>query len=235
MAEENLTTEQAETVEIAENQEQNQAPASRNNNDQGKKKPFKKKRSRRGGAETQEKEFLEEVLQIDRVTRVVKGGRRLRFRATVIIGDRKGRVGVGIGKSAEVVGGIQKAVKNAKKSLMEVAMENGTIPHAVKIKYKSSRLLLMPGREGSGIIAGGATRKICDLAGIENIVAKSLGTNNRLVNAQATIKALQKLQVEPKKKVEKENNQEKAQKNDKQGEKKAVQKAPHAKKEKTAE
>lgn len=150
------------------------------------------------------KEFIEEVIQIDRVTRVVKGGRRLRFRATVVIGDKKGNVGVGLGKASDVVGGIQKAISQAKKSLIKVPIVNGTIPHQIKAKFKASRLLLMPGREGSGIIAGGAVRKVCELAGIENIVTKSLGTNNKVVNAQATIVALQKL-YKPKQAKKQEN------------------------------
>ncbi len=217
MVEEKITEETTEAKEVVaeENQPQEQKKeeakkgpqqsdqkANKKGSFEKKKRPPRRKRGRRGAPE-KEKEFMEEVLQIDRVTRVVKGGRRLRFRATVIIGDRKGRVGVGIGKSAEVVGGIQKAIQKAKKQLIRINIENGTIPHQVKIKHKSSRLLLMPGREGSGIIAGGATRKICDLAGIENIVAKTIGTSNRLVNAQATIKALEALQVKPSpKKVE---------------------------------
>lgn len=107
------------------------------------------------------KEFEEEVIKIDRVTRVVKGGRRLRFRATVVIGNKKGKVGVGIGKSTEVTGAIQKAIAKAKKSLITVPMVGQTIPHRVKVKYKSAHLLLMPACPGTGIIAGGATAKDC--------------------------------------------------------------------------
>ena len=147
------------------------------------------RRGRRG--EGEEKEFQEEVLEVARVTRVVKGGRRLRFRATVVIGNRKGKVGLGTGKSAEVAVAVQKAVAAAKKQLITVPMENGTIPHELSWKHKAARILLMPARPGTGIIAGGAVRKIADLAGIENILGKTYGTSNPLVNAQAMMEALQ--------------------------------------------
>lgn len=136
------------------------------------------------------KEFEEEVLQIDRVTRVVKGGRRLRFRATVIIGNRKGKVGVGVGKSEEVVGAIQKAVADAKKSLITVTMDGTTVPHEVKVKYKSAKILIMPASDGTGLIAGGPIRKIVELSGIKNILSKSFGTTNKIACARATIIAL---------------------------------------------
>jgi small subunit ribosomal protein S5 len=136
------------------------------------------------------KEYDEEVIQIDRVTRVVKGGRRLRFRATVVIGNRKGKIGIGIGKSTEVAGAIQKAIAKAKKSLIVVPIFRKTIPHDIKIKFKSSKILMLPASEGTGIIAGGAVRKVVELAGIKNILSKSFGSNNRVNNTQATYKAL---------------------------------------------
>ncbi|MBU1446487.1 30S ribosomal protein S5 [Patescibacteria group bacterium] len=138
----------------------------------------------------EKKEFAEEVIQIDRVTRVVKGGRRLRFRATVVIGDRKGQVGVGVGKSTEVAGAIKKAIAKAKRVLIRVPLFKTTIPHDIKIKYKASKILLMPASEGTGIIAGGAIRKVVELAGIKNILSKSFGTNNKLSNTKAAYKAL---------------------------------------------
>ncbi len=151
----------------------------------------------------EKKEFDEEVIQIDRVTRVVKGGRRLRFRATVVIGDRKGRVGIGIGKSTEVTGAIQKAISKAKRSIIRVPIFGTTIPHEIKIKLKSSKILMMPASEGTGIIAGGAIRKVVELAGIKNILSKSFGTNNRVANTQAAYKALGMLtkRTAPKKKA----------------------------------
>jgi len=157
-----------------------------------------KPQGRKGRAHMREpKEYEEEVIQIDRVTRVVKGGRRLRFRATVVIGNKKGKVGVGIGKSTEVTGAIQKAISKAKKTLITVPMVGQTIPHKVKLKYKSAHLLLMPACPGTGIIAGGPLRKIIELSGIEDILSKSLGNNNKLTNSQAAIMALQKLQEMP--------------------------------------
>ena len=150
----------------------------------------------------EQKEFEEEVLQIDRVTRVVKGGRRLRFRVTVAIGDRKGRVGIGVGKATEVVTGIKKAVTRAKKDMITVPLTSGdTIPHQINFKHKSVRLLVMPAAPGTGVIAGGALRKILSLAGVKNILSKSLGSRNTLVNAQASIKALETLR-QPRKKAQ---------------------------------
>lgn len=140
------------------------------------------------------KEFEEEVLQIDRVTRVVAGGRRLRFRATVVIGNRKKKVGIATGKANEVIIAIEKAIAKAKKNLITVPIENDTIPHEVEIKFKAAKLILIPARPGTGIIAGGSLRKIVELAGIKNILSKCLGTKNKLANAQAAIRALQKLQ-----------------------------------------
>ncbi len=143
------------------------------------------------------KEFDEEVIQIDRVTRVVKGGRRLRFRATVVIGNKKGKVGVGIGKSTEVQGAIQKAISKAKKTLITVPMVGQTIPHKIKVKFKSAKLMLMPACPGTGIIAGGPLRKIIELAGVRDVMAKALGCKNRLSNSKAAIMALSQLKTIP--------------------------------------
>jgi len=153
------------------------------------KKPFNKRRKQ----SREPKEFEEEVIQIDRVTRVVKGGRRLRFRATVAIGNKKGKIGVGIGKSTEVQGAIKKAVAKAKKSLVEINMYGDTIPHRIETKFKSAKVLLIPAGEGTGIIAGGPVRKVVELAGIKNILSKSLGSNNKLNCVKATYKALSEL------------------------------------------
>jgi len=150
-----------------------------------------KSRSRKSDTLKKEvKEFDEEVLDLARVTRVVKGGRRMRFLATVAIGDRKGRVGVGTGKSVEVSVAIKKAVQSAKKNIISVELVNGTIPFDKMVKFKASKLLLMPAPHGTGLIAGGAFRKVAALAGISDIYAKSLGSNSALVCAQASIKAL---------------------------------------------
>jgi len=160
----------------------------------------KKPPQRRGRFPKEKKEFEEEVLQVDRVTRVVKGGRRLSFRATVIIGNRKGKVAIGLGKSTEVAAAIKKAVSRAKKDILLVPIINDTIPHEVKVKYKANYLLMIPASAGTGIKAGSSTRKILELAGIKNILAKRMGSNNRINLAKATMKALKELteKVEPK-------------------------------------
>jgi small subunit ribosomal protein S5 len=157
------------------------------------KPPFNKK----GRPVREAKEYDEEVIQIDRVTRVVKGGRRLRFRATVVVGNRKGKVGIGIGKSTEVQGAIQKAITQAKKALITVPIVGQTIPHRIKMKYKSARLLLMPACPGTGIIAGGPLRKVIELAGVKDVLSKSLGCNNRVTNTQAALIALASLKDLP--------------------------------------
>ena len=155
------------------------------------------RKSNKRNFKKEKKEFEEEVITIDRVTRVVKGGRRLRFRATVVIGDKKGRVGIGIGKSNEVTGAISKAITKAKKSLITVPLINGTIPHEVKHKFKAAKILLMPAAPGTGIIAGGAVRKVVGLAGIQNIMGKSLGSNNKLSTTRAAFEALTLLKENP--------------------------------------
>lgn len=186
-------------------------------------KPYGKNRRR---APRPPKEFEEEVIQIDRVTRVVKGGRRLRFRATVVVGNKKGKVGLGVGKSTEVQGAIQKAISQAKKSLITVPMAGQTIPHRVKLKYKSAHLLLMPACPGTGIIAGGPLRKIIELSGVEDILSKSLGNNNKLTNSQAAIRALSQLKEIPwlKKEEPKAKKESSPAKNEKKGEKKTAPK-----------
>ena len=151
-------------------------------------------RRRRNDRRSREpKEFGEHVLQIARVTRVVKGGRRMRFRATVIIGNRKGKVGLGMGKSSEVQGAIQKAVASAKGHMIKVPIVKNSIPHDIDLKFKAARIRLIPASEGTGIIAGGALRPIMELAGVKNILSKRYGTNNPVVNAQAAMMALASL------------------------------------------
>lgn len=143
------------------------------------------------------KEFEEEVLEISRVTRVVKGGRRMRFRATVVIGNRKGKVGVGTGKSDEVVMSIQKAISDAKKNMIQVCLDGKTIPHEARVKYKSAELLIMPAAPGTGIIAGGTLRKIVELTGIKDILSKSFGTTNKIACSRAALEALKILKENP--------------------------------------
>jgi small subunit ribosomal protein S5 len=158
--------------------------------------PKSDNRRRKSNREPREaKEFEEYMLQLDRVTRVVKGGRRMRFRATAIIGDRAGRVGLGLGKGNDVQIAMRKAVAVAKKHIITVPIVNDTLPHAAKLKFKAARLLVMPATAGTGILAGGAIRKILELAGVKNILSKNIGTSNRVVVAQATMKLLQGLRM----------------------------------------
>ncbi len=185
-------------------------------------KPFKKGRH----PVKEIKEFEEEVLQIDRVTRVVKGGRRLRFRATVVVGNRKGKVGVGIGKSVEVTGAISKAIAQAKKNLIKVPMAGETIPHRIQIKFKSANITLMPACPGTGIKAGGTVRKVVELAGIKDIMSKSIGAKNRLNNSQATLQALAELRSIPWLKATKQAEEKAAAKPEAKEEAKSEKPAP---------
>ncbi|NIA01765.1 MAG: 30S ribosomal protein S5 [Nitrospirae bacterium] len=152
---------------------------------------------KRGPHMREPKEFEEQVIQIDRVTKVVKGGRRLRFRATVAIGNKKGKVGIGLGKSNEVTGAIQKAIAKAKKYMITVPLDGSTIPHDIKNKYKSSIILLLPAAPGTGIIAGGTIRKVLELAGVKDILSKSYGTTNKVNNTKGIFEALSKLRKTP--------------------------------------
>lgn len=149
---------------------------------------------RRGGPKREKSDFDQKVLDIRRVTRVVAGGKRFRFRATVIIGDHKGRVGVGIDKGADTSEAIEKATRNARKNIIAVPIKNNTIPHEVIGKFSSAVVLLKPASEGKGIVAGGPVRTVMSLAGVANVTSKILGTTtNKLNNARATIIALKKL------------------------------------------
>lgn len=191
MTEENKTAPATETAKPAETKA-TPAPVKAEGRPQRERRPRK---GGRGRKPREAKEFEEAILQIDRVTRVVKGGRRLRFRLSVVIGDKKGRVGFGIGKSAEVMTAIQKAVVQAKRNLITVPMHNGTLPHEANSQFKSSRVLLFPAPEGKGVIAGGAVRKILELAGVKDVLSKSHGSRNKLNVAVATFNALQSLET----------------------------------------
>jgi small subunit ribosomal protein S5 len=142
----------------------------------------------------EKREYDHKVLDIARVARVMAGGRRFSFRATVVIGDRKGKVGVGIGKGADTAIAIDKAINAAKKKMVQIDVSTGTIPVDATAKFGSAQIILKPAKEGKGIVAGGAIRTVVDYAGIKNITAKMLGGKNKLNNAQATVKALLKTQ-----------------------------------------
>ncbi|MDR3177675.1 MAG: 30S ribosomal protein S5 [Campylobacteraceae bacterium] len=135
-------------------------------------------------------EFEEVIVNIGRVTKVVKGGRRFRFTALVVVGNKKGLVGYGFGKAKEVPDAIRKAVDDAFKNIISVNIKGSTIAHDVEVKYNASKILLKPASEGTGVIAGGSTRPVVELAGIKNILTKSLGSNNAANVVRATIKAL---------------------------------------------
>jgi small subunit ribosomal protein S5 len=138
--------------------------------------------------------FEEKVLSVDRISRTVAGGRRIRFRALVVVGDRNGRVGVGIAKSNEVASAAAKASKKAKKNLITVPIINETIPHAIDYHYGSAHIILKPAPAGTSVIAGGPVRAVVELAGIRNITSKIVGaTSNKLNNVMATLEALKHL------------------------------------------
>lgn len=138
-------------------------------------------------------EYDQKLLDLARVTRVVKGGRRFRFRASLVIGNKKGRVGVGVGKGGDVSEAIRKAYEDAKKNLISVPIKKNTIPHEIHYKLGSAKIILKPAKIGRGIVAGGAVRAVVEFAGIKDIVSKSLGTSNKLNVARATSAALHKL------------------------------------------
>ena len=140
-----------------------------------------------------ESEWKERVIQIRRVTKVVKGGKKLSFRAIVIVGNQKGQVGMGCAKAAEVIIAIQKAVADGRKNLINVPIFKTTIPHPIEGKSGAGNVMLKPASQGTGVIAGGAVRAVLELAGIENIQAKSLGSKSPLNAANATMNALKSL------------------------------------------
>lgn len=141
----------------------------------------------------EEKEFGEKVVQVNRVSKKTKGGNKIGFSVVVVVGDKKGKVGVGLGKSPDVASAIKKGTSFAKKHLITVPMRNYTIPHEIFVKQGAAKILLKPAPEGTGIIAGGAVRAVVEMAGIRNIVSKVLGTNNQASNVYATLVALSKL------------------------------------------
>lgn len=145
------------------------------------------------GREASRDEFEQRILDIARVTRVMAGGKRMNFRACIAIGDKKGKVGVGLGKGADVTMAVNKAVNHAKKDMITVETINDTITHEIHHSEGAAKLLFKPARSGKGIIAGGVARVILELAGIKNVTSKQLGTNNKINNARCTIEALRTL------------------------------------------
>lgn len=138
-------------------------------------------------------EFDQRILDVARVTRVMKGGKRMSFRVCVVIGDKKGRIALALGKGADVTLATNKAVNKAKKNIINVPIYNDTIPHETRTKFGSAKIILKPASKGKGVISGGVVRIILDLAGIKNVTSKILGTNNKVNNAKCVIMALSKL------------------------------------------
>ena len=155
--------------------------------------PGNDRRGRRQDTPPEEKQFDERVVHIDRVARVVKGGRRFRFRALVVVGDRKNRVGIGIAKGADVTAAVTKATEVAKKHFIAVPVKNGTVPHEAEAKVSGARILIKPASKGTGLIAGGVVRTVLEVAGIHNALSKSLGSTNKANTAYATIAALESM------------------------------------------
>ncbi|KAK7400595.1 hypothetical protein VNO78_11805 [Psophocarpus tetragonolobus] len=156
-----------------------------------------KKETGFGSASKQEKirdGFEERVVQVRRVTKVVKGGKQLRFRAVVVVGDKNGQVGVGVGKAKEVISAVQKSAVNARRNIVQVPMTKySTFPHRSEANYGAAKVMLRPASPGTGVIAGGSVRIVLEMAGVENALGKQLGSNNALNNARATIVAVQKM------------------------------------------
>ena len=141
----------------------------------------------------QESEFKDRLVAVNRVSKTVKGGRNMRFSALVVVGDEKGRVGAGMGKAAEIPEAIRKATEDAKKHLVTVPMDGTTIPHNTTGYFSTSKVVLLPAPEGTGVIAGGAARAVLELAGVADIRTKSFGTNNPINMVKATLEALKQL------------------------------------------
>lgn len=187
---------EVETAEVKEAPAETAEAAGAADETKEEKRPRRGRGKRQKIETTEEKpqsEWTERVVQIRRVTKVVKGGKKLSFRAVVIVGNRKGQVGVGCAKAAEVIIAIQKAIADGRKNLINVPIFKTTIPHPIVGRSGAGEVMLRPASQGTGIIAGGAVRLVLELAGIENILSKSLGSKSPLNAANATLDALQKL------------------------------------------
>jgi small subunit ribosomal protein S5 len=139
------------------------------------------------------KEIIEKVIETKRVNKKTTGGNKLTFTSLVLVGDKNGKVGVSLGKGSTATQATQQAINHAKRKMVEIKIINGTIPHKVEAKFKSSKILMMPAPEGAGIIAGGSIRDLVDLAGISNISVKLLGSSNKVTNIYSALKAFEKL------------------------------------------
>jgi small subunit ribosomal protein S5 len=144
-------------------------------------------------APQEDKQFDERVVNIDRVARVVRGGRRFRFRALVVVGDHKGKIGIGISKGSDVTSAVSKAVDVAKKNFVTIKITKGTVPHEAQAKVGGANILIKPAAPGTGLIAGGVVRTVLEVAGISNALSKSLGSSNKINTAYATIEVLKSI------------------------------------------
>ncbi len=170
----------------------------------------KNQRGKFRGRKKEKSEFEQKVIDIARVTRVVKGGKRFSFRTTIVVGNKKGKVGVGIAKGADMKIAMEKSYAQAKKNVVNIKIKGNTIPYQVIQKLGAAKVLLKPAVRGSGIVAGGAVRVVASLAGIEDITAKMLGSKSKVGNARATIMALQQFSDKKVKELERDRiNQEK--------------------------
>lgn len=138
-------------------------------------------------------EFEQKMVDLARVTRVTKGGKHMNFRALIVIGDKKSKVGYGVAKGKDVTLAVSKAVEQAKKNLVKINLNKGTIPHTIENKFKAARVLLKPAPQGTGVKAGGSMRVVLDMAGVENVVGKMMGSKNKINNVKSTYNALVKL------------------------------------------
>lgn len=163
------------------------------NQTQNRNQPRPQREQRGNRMPEEEKQFDERVVHIDRVARVVKGGRRFRFRALVVVGDRKNKVGIGTAKGADVTAAVSKAVEVAKKNMVAIPLYKGTLPHEAEAKVAGARILVKPASPGTGLIAGGVVRVVLEVAGVHNALSKSLGSTNKINTAYATLAALQSL------------------------------------------
>ncbi len=185
---------EVEQVVATEATQETQAPA--NNNRRGGERRFDNKRGNKRNNNRDNREddgLIKKLVSINRITKVVKGGRTMRFSALMVVGDGKGMVGVGMGKAAEVPQAIEKATQRAKKNMITIAMKDTSIPHEIKGKFGRGMVLLMPAAEGTGVIAGGPVRNVLEAVGIKDIRTKSYGSNNPINCVKATFEGLASL------------------------------------------
>lgn len=181
-----------ETTEVAS--EATEQTAETKNNDRRSRRPRSNDRKGRRN-DRQEKEFEEKTVKINRITKVVKGGRRMRFAALVVVGDKKGRVGFGTGKAKEVPDAIRKATEAAIKNVQKVKIVDGTIPHEINGEFGAAKVVLRPAATGTGIIAGGPVRAVLELAGVTNVISKCLGSRTPINLVRATVNGLTQMKT----------------------------------------